>query len=103
MEKLYENFNNLVYAVNDTIAIVKEYLSDVPEERKEEKPLEKDKEETSYTTKTILVVDDSNIIRNFTKRIFESTYNVGTATNGKEALDILKKKKMFFKVSLPLK
>ena len=28
---IYENFNDLVAAVNETIAIVKEYLSDAPE------------------------------------------------------------------------
>ena len=92
---IYQNFNNLVYAVNDTIAIVKEYLSDAPEEKKEEveKPLEKEKEETSYQEKTILVVDDSNIIRNFTKRIFDGKYGVGTAKNGQEAIDILEANK----------
>lgn len=42
-----------------------------------------------YTKKTILVVDDSNIIRNFVKRIFNETYGVGTAKDGEEAIDIL--------------
>ena len=43
-----------------------------------------------YTQKTILVVDDSNIIRNFVKRIFSEKYNVGTAENGEEAINIIK-------------
>ena len=42
-----------------------------------------------YDKKTILVVDDSNIIRNFVKRIFSETYGVGTAKDGEEAIDIL--------------
>lgn len=42
-----------------------------------------------YNKKTILVVDDSNIIRNFVKRIFSDTYGVGTAKDGEEAIDIL--------------
>ena len=46
-----------------------------------------------YTDKTILVVDDSNIIRNFVKRIFSEEYNVGTAQNGEEAIEILKANK----------
>ena len=40
-----------------------------------------------------MVVDDSNIIRNFTKKIFEEKYNVGTAKNGQEAIDIIEKNK----------
>ena len=113
---IYENFNNLVYVVNDTIAIVKEYLSNTPELDKPLAPAEKtiEKEETieianeetpspekniekpkeaSYTEKTILVVDDSNMIRNFTKRIFDGKYGVGTAKNGQEAIDILEANK----------
>lgn len=43
-----------------------------------------------YDKKTILVVDDSNIIRNFVKRIFSDRYNVGTATDGEEAINIIK-------------
>ena len=92
---IYQNFNDLVALVNEAIAIVKEYLSNAPEEKApvEEKTLAKEKEETSYQEKTILVVDDSNIIRNFTKRIFEGKYAVGTAKNGQEAIDILEANK----------
>ena len=43
-----------------------------------------------YSKKTILVVDDSNIIRNFVKRIFSDKYNVGTAKDGEEAIQIIK-------------
>lgn len=43
-----------------------------------------------YTQKTILVADDSNIIRNFVKRIFSEKYNVGVAQDGEEALKIIK-------------
>ena len=43
----------------------------------------------AYTSKTILVVDDSNIVRNFVKRIFSETYNVGVAENGEEAISII--------------
>ena len=46
-----------------------------------------------YNTKTILVVDDSNIVRNFVKRIFNSTYNVGVAENGEEAISIINSNK----------
>ena len=61
-------------------------------------PVEEKKEEVPnnavvYDKKTILVVDDSNIIRNFVKRVFSEEYEVGTAQNGQEAIDILKANK----------
>ena len=40
-----------------------------------------------------MVVDDSNIIRNFVKRIFSEEYNVGTAKDGEEAIEIIKANK----------
>jgi len=39
--------------------------------------------------KTILVVDDSDIIRNFVNKIFNTTYRVVHAKDGKEAIDFL--------------
>lgn len=39
--------------------------------------------------KTILVVDDSNVVRNFVYKIFNNEYDVLIANDGKEALDIL--------------
>ena len=42
-----------------------------------------------YQNKTILVVDDSNIIRNNVKRIFSEEYAVGTASDGREAIEII--------------
>ena len=35
-------------------------------------------------------MDDSNIIRNFVKRIFSDTYNVGACSDGEEAIRIIK-------------
>lgn len=39
--------------------------------------------------KTILVVDDSNVTRNFVQKIFSNEYNVLVATNGDEAINIV--------------
>ena len=85
---VYENLNNLVAVVNETITIVKEYLTD-------EEPQEKTQTSAGeqYQAKTILIVDDSNIIRNFAKRIFDGQYAVGTAKDGQEAIDILEANK----------
>ena len=43
--------------------------------------------------KSILVVDDSSIIRNFVKKIFDNDYNVLVASDGGEAIEILEKNK----------
>lgn len=85
---VYENLNDLVAVVNETITTVKEYLSDEEPQEKKQTPVGE-----QYQTKTILIVDDSNIIRNFAKRIFDGQYSVGTAKDGQEAIDILEANK----------
>lgn len=42
------------------------------------------------TGRIILVVDDSDVIRSFIRRIFEDNYVIEFASNGEEALDIIK-------------
>ena len=39
--------------------------------------------------KTIIVADDSNIIVNIVKRAFEGEYNVVSAVNGREAIELI--------------
>ena len=89
---IYENFENLAKEVSTTISIVKEYLSDSeyiePEEFKQEAP-EMEKPVATAHKNMILVVDDSNIIRNFVKRIFENDYEIGTAKDGQEAIEMM--------------
>ncbi len=46
-----------------------------------------------YDKSTILVIDDSNIVRNFVKRIFSENYNVGIAKDGEEAINIIERNK----------
>lgn len=86
-----ENFQALLDLVDESTKIVDEYLSG--EEEKQEEPeiirIENPSSPT-YQEKTILVVDDSNIIRNFVKRIYEGKYQIGTAKDGQEAIDIIK-------------
>ena len=87
------HINELIKETNNAILLIQEYMNgndgeDVKEERKEEVVPENTGE--VYSGKTILVVDDSNIIRNFVKRIFSDTYNVGTASDGEEAINIIK-------------
>ena len=102
MDLYYVNdkFNDLVAETNKSIQIVREYMNgkdeDVTEEKQEQVQEEAPKPATNavvYDKKTILVVDDSSIIRNFVKRIFSEEYEVGTAMDGQEAIDILEANK----------
>lgn len=48
---------------------------------------------TSRAEDTILIVDDDMITRNMIKKVFDGTYKIVTANNGKEALDYLEENK----------
>lgn len=109
---VYENYQSLIDEVERTIDIVKKYIS--PESSVEgdnatpvptpaTEPAQTETVQPApantpsnlppaevYTQQTILVVDDSTIIRNFVKRIFSEKYNVGFARDGEEALNIIK-------------
>lgn len=106
---IYEHFQNLQAEVERMLNVVKKYISNEPIEETTpvetqpapapepvvvtQTPTPATPEENlpePYTQKTILVADDSNIIRNFVKRIFSEKYNVGVAQNGEEALNIIK-------------
>ena len=81
------HINDLINETNKAIVLIQEYMNGDSADKVE------NKEEVLgevYKDKTILVVDDSNIIRNFVKRIFSDKFNVGTAENGEEAINIIK-------------
>lgn len=79
-----EHINDLIAETNNAITLIQEYMNgnDNKVEVAENDSLE-------FDTKTILVVDDSNIVRNFVKRIFNEQYNVAMAKDGQEAIDII--------------
>ena len=89
------HINDLINETNKAILLIQEYMKG--DEASEEAVTGENEAASSeevlgevYDKKTILVVDDSNIIRNFVKRIFSDRYNVGTAENGEEAINIIK-------------
>lgn len=90
---IHEHYQELINEVTLAINIVKQYMDPTyappvaPPETKET-PTSVQTGEV-YDKKTILVVDDSNIVRNFVKRIFSETYNVGIAQNGEEAIAVI--------------
>ncbi|MEG0909751.1 MAG: response regulator [Bacilli bacterium] len=76
------NYEALVEEANKMINLVKKYLG--------QQEVSKEKvQEIKIKEKTILIVDDSDIIRNFVKKIFNDTYEVMIANDGKEAIDIV--------------
>ena len=85
-----EHFKELETLVSKAKNLVKEYLSDDDTHISDG---EININAPVYKKETILVVDDSNIVRNFVKRIFSDTYNVGSAENGEEAINIIKANK----------
>ena len=80
-----ENFDELMQEANRVVNVVKKYMGIGSVNLEEYKRVE----EKTTNDKSILVVDDSNIIRNFILKIFKDDFNVIVANDGKEALDIL--------------
>lgn len=89
MQYIIQNFSVLQSLVKDSIEIASEYLngSDTENIVTNNKTNVRGEFKTGeiYTRPTILVVDDSNIIRNFVKKIY-TDYYIGTAKDGEEAL-----------------
>ena len=78
-----EHFNELMTEANRVVNLVKKYMGvGIVDE-------ESYKEPVKTNDKAILVVDDSNIIRNFILKILDDSFDVISATDGKEAIDIL--------------
>ncbi len=102
---IYNHFNELQDEANKAKTIVNEYLSGANASGTDETPTEakpsletsndKDDEEECqvYDKKTILVADDSSIVRNFVSKIFSNTYQVESAEDGEVALNIIKANK----------
>jgi CheY-like chemotaxis protein len=85
MNAVYNNYDALVAEASRAISVLKAYIGDVTPipavAIPTPAPVIKDK--------TILVVDDSDIIRTFIQKIFNDTYHVMVAHDGKEAIDVI--------------
>ena len=92
---VYNNYDSLVEEANKMVDLVREYLGKEPVVR-----TETGTHNSNY--KTILVVDDSDIIRNLISKMFSDEYKIITATDGKEALDIVANNNDLFGVLLDL-
>ena len=96
-----ENFPKLESVARETESIIREYMNDAPSSDEGEPtevapaPAPEAPKPTipPYTKETILVADDSNIVRNFVKRIFSDKYAVELANDGEETINILEANK----------
>lgn len=84
---------NLVYIANNYISLIAEVdrIIDITSQYLGVSSIVASSSETTVlrTDKKILIADDSNIIRNFVEKSFDNSVGVCTASDGKEAIDII--------------
>ncbi len=77
---VYENYDSLMNEANRVVSVVRQYFG--------EAPIVKTVQE-QVKDKKILIVDDSDVISGFIKRIFNATYEVVVAKDGQVAINYL--------------
>lgn len=82
---VYDNFDSLMNEANRIVNVVKTYFG---------KEVEIKQEVVTPKDKAILVVDDSEVISGFVKKIFNDEYEVITAKDGAEAIKHLSNDKL---------
>lgn len=78
---IYNNYDSLIEEAKRIIGVVCQYVGVSNSFVK--------KEEVIVSDKVILVVDDSDIVRNFIKKVFDNMYDVKLAKDGAEALNYI--------------
>lgn len=81
---VYENYEKLIDEAVKIVDLVKEYLGKTDIQSKFERT-----EAVVIKNDTILVVDDSTVIRNFIQNVFHNQYQVLIAHDGQEAINII--------------
>ena len=81
IDYIYNNYESLINEVKRIVKVVCDYVGVRDNIIKEEN--------TIHSDKVILVVDDSDIVQNFIKKIFNNMYEVRTANDGEEALNYI--------------
>lgn len=79
---IYGHYDELVTEANRIIDLVRLYLG-------KEQIVRQDSVPSSTSDKKILVVDDSNLIRNIIAKMFNNDFEVMTAIDGRSALEII--------------
>ena len=83
VDYIYDHYDELMMESERIIKLVSSYLG------KESNVSVVEHKENIVKDKAILVVDDSDMIRNFISKIFDDTFSVIMAHDGKEAIDIV--------------
>ncbi len=78
-----QNYDALIEETNKMIDLAKKYLEGAVFESK-------DSTNSDSNEKSILVVDDSDLIQKFINKIFHEDYNVIVASDGQQAIDTIK-------------
>ncbi len=80
------NYDFLIQELNRVLEVVREYMkgNEKPEESVVANP---------FSTKKILLVDDSNIIRNFVQKLYPDEYAIIAVDDGEKAIEIVKQEK----------
>ena len=95
IQSVNNHYNELVIEGNKVINVIKEYFTQTAASEEFVTPPTVEEEPLEVTTKinttkqTILVADDSSIIRDFIKEIFNDKYEVLMASDGKEVINIV--------------
>lgn len=85
-----ENFGKLLDEATRMINVLKRYMGIITDEPVMASPVALAKPApTEPSTDCIIVVDDSNIIRNFIQKIFDNRYKVVLAKDGEEAISLI--------------
>ena len=78
---IFDHYDELINETNRIINLAKTYLG--------QEPIKQEVKQVTSKDIAILVVDDSDLITNFISKIFNDTFEVIMAHDGKEAIDIL--------------
>lgn len=82
---VYNNYDALMNEAKRIVNVLKTYMGiAIEQETSQEESVQK-----KVIDKSILVVDDSDVIRTFIQKIFNDEYKVVVAHDGKEAIDII--------------
>lgn len=82
-----ENFDALMQETKTILNVLKRYMGILVEDAPQSAVVAP--KETGVTEDSIIVVDDSNIIRNFIQKIFDGKYKVIALNDGQEAIGII--------------
>ncbi len=84
------SYNELVLEGNRIISIINEYFMSGKSSNSSATADNSNEKALNNNAKTILIADDSSIIRDFVKEIFHDKYNVLMASDGEEVINIVK-------------